>query len=312
MSQITLPLEILELLIDPYSVLGVSLNADDRQITKRYYVLAKLLHPDNFIVGDKPEQELAEIILTRLVNPAYQQLKQAKTRKEILAKLKFKASKLSSKAVFSIKNSLHLETDSMSVQEVEIFYEQAINSYALGQYKSLRQFHSVTKCINQLNLFYLSFSDHIVKETQSIAYDSKSIVPVPEATIVNLKLPAEKEPVHEHTNYAQRHYERAIQYQQQSQWALAVQELRDAIKLDPNNSNFYALLGVVHFQQNFPGMAKVYIRQALKLNPEHQLALKYAKALKIEPENKSHPKSVVTAVNIASLLGRFLSGNKNK
>ncbi|NET69928.1 MAG: J domain-containing protein, partial [Sphaerospermopsis sp. SIO1G2] len=86
MPQKTLPVEILGLLVDPYSVLGVSVNADDRQITKRYYVLAKQLHPDNFVINNQPDRELAEIILTRLVNPAYQQLKQIKTRKEVVAK----------------------------------------------------------------------------------------------------------------------------------------------------------------------------------------------------------------------------------
>ncbi|WP_353928979.1 DnaJ domain-containing protein [Okeanomitos corallinicola TIOX110] len=308
MPQKSLPLEIPELLIDPYSILGVSVNADDRQITKRYYVLAKQLHPDNFIINNKPDQGLAEIILTRLVNPAYQQLKLAKKRNDTLDKLKSKASVLSDQVIMSLKDTLHLDIESMSAQEVEFFYEQAITSYASGQYKSLENFHHVTKHINKLNLFYLSFPNNAFLETQTFAYDSTSIVPMPEVKIVDLKFSEEqKESLAEPFNYAQRHYERAIQYQQQAQWSLAVKELRDAIKLEPTNSNYYALLGVVHFQQNFPGMAKVYIRQALKLNPKHELAVKYAQLLNIEIDNTSNPKSIVKALSIASLLGRFLS-----
>ncbi|MEM9977671.1 MAG: DnaJ domain-containing protein, partial [Cyanobacteria bacterium P01_D01_bin.2] len=31
---------------DPYAALGLSLNAEDRRILKRYHQVAKLLHPD--------------------------------------------------------------------------------------------------------------------------------------------------------------------------------------------------------------------------------------------------------------------------
>lgn len=67
--------------------------------------------------------------------------------------------------------------------------------------------------------------------------------------------------------YAQRHYQRAIQYANQANWKSSVEELRDAIKLEPKNSDYHALLGIVHLQQKFLGMATVYIRHALKLNP---------------------------------------------
>jgi curved DNA-binding protein CbpA len=49
MSQNALAPEILELLIDPYAVLGVSVNADDRQIYKRYFALSQQLHTDTYI-----------------------------------------------------------------------------------------------------------------------------------------------------------------------------------------------------------------------------------------------------------------------
>lgn len=311
MSQNSLPSEILDLLVDPYAVLGVSVNADDRLILRRYHALAKILHPDNFVVVDKPDKELAATILTRLINPAYQQLKQEKKRKEILATLRSKASSLSSKAIASLQDSLNLDITSMSVQEAEFFYEKAITSYASAQYKSLNQFHQVTKRIDRLNLFYLSFKHNVTTSTeaQTVVTDrSTSIVPLPETKLVELKLPEEKKSKSEPINYAHRHYERAVEYQQQAQWSLAVKELRDAIKLEPNNSDHYALLGVVHYQQNFPGMAKVYIRQALKLNPKHPLAMKYAQLLKIELQETSNPKSIAKALGIASLLSRFLSG----
>ncbi len=107
------------------------------------------------------------------------------------------------------------------------------------------------------------------------------------------------------TNYAQRHYRRAIDYVRLAKWSIAVQELRDAIKLEPNNSEYYALLGLVHLQQKFIGMARVYIRHALKLNPHNSLALKYAPKLTIQPGENINPKSMAKAVSIAALLSRF-------
>ncbi|MBW4561224.1 MAG: tetratricopeptide repeat protein [Mojavia pulchra JT2-VF2] len=105
--------------------------------------------------------------------------------------------------------------------------------------------------------------------------------------------------------YAQRHYQRAIEYNNQANWTQAVQELRDAIKLEPNNSDYHALLGLVHLQQNLRGMAMVYIRQALKLNPQNQLALKYAANLKIKQGENTNPKSMATAISIAAILSFF-------
>jgi Tfp pilus assembly protein PilF len=106
-------------------------------------------------------------------------------------------------------------------------------------------------------------------------------------------------------NYAQRYYRRAVDYIKLANWNLAVQELREAIKLEPNQSDYYALLGLVHFKQKFRGMARVYLRQALKLNPQNPLALKYISLLKITLTETTEPSSIAKAVGIAALLSRF-------
>ncbi|MDZ8033193.1 hypothetical protein [Nostoc sp. DedSLP04] len=59
-------------------------------------------------------------------------------------------------------------------------------------------------------------------------------------------------------------------------------------------------------------MARVYIRQALKLNPQDSLALKYATRLKIEPSENTNPKSMAKALSIASLLSRFNKGKPSQ
>ncbi|MDZ8055652.1 MAG: hypothetical protein RMX68_026710 [Aulosira sp. ZfuVER01] len=54
-------------------------------------------------------------------------------------------------------------------------------------------------------------------------------------------------------------------------------------------------------------MATVYIRQALKLNPQHPLALKYAAKLNINPGENANPRSMATSVSIAALLSLFVA-----
>jgi tetratricopeptide (TPR) repeat protein len=67
-----------------------------------------------------------------------------------------------------------------------------------------------------------------------------------------------------------------------SNWKEAEQELRDAIKIEASKSEYHALLGIAYWHQNLPSMAKVYLRQALKLNPQDPLACKFAPKLGLE------------------------------
>jgi curved DNA-binding protein CbpA len=303
MSENLLSTEWLNLLIDPYAMLGVSINADERQISKRYYILAKQLHPDNYINKNEPDQELAQAVFTQLINPAYEQLKQTRKRLNTIALLRSQAKVLAQHQDIALQASIIHAISTMSVREAELFYEDLVTSYADTQYHSLHQSSQVTQQLSALNIVYLSYQ----QPNRLLGNEPKSIIPQQETqpvpnissstTILN------PEPV----NYAQHYYERALAYSHQENWNLAVQELRDAIKLDLTNSDYYALLGVVHFHQKLIGMSKVYIRQALKINPQQPLALKYAALLQIPVNETVNPQSISKALSIASLLSKFLS-----
>ena len=81
-------------------------------------------------------------------------------------------------------------------------------------------------------------------------------------------------------------------YIRQQLWASALKELRGAIQIDCNSSKCHALLGFVYMNQKLAGMAKVSFQQALKLNPQEPLALKYISQVGGLPANtdKSKPK----------------------
>ncbi|QHG17718.1 DnaJ domain-containing protein [Nostoc sp. ATCC 53789] len=297
MSQTLLPPGWVEKLCDPYAVLGISVIADDRQIFKRYHTLAKLLHPDRHAKNCNPDQKLATAIFSHLINPAYQQLKHRQKRLIAIAMLRSDARVLEQKPLSS-QSAIAQEIMKMSTPEAELFYEEAIACYAEAQYKSLDQFYQVTQQITILNLVYL----RLHKPDLFLPQKTVPIISEVEVNPVELTL-TDVKPVL--TNYSQRHYQRAIEYVRLGKWTIAVQELRDAIKLEPNNSDYYALLGLVHLKQKFMGMARVYICQALKLNPKNSLALKYAPELKIQLGENTNPKSMAKAMSIAALLSRF-------
>ncbi|MBE8986150.1 J domain-containing protein [Nostoc sp. LEGE 12450] len=297
MSQTLLPPGWVEKLCDPYAVLGISVIADERQIFKRYHTLAKLLHPDRHAKNCNPDQKLATAIFSHLINPAYQQLKHRQKRLIAIAMLRSDA-RVSEQKPLSSQSAIAQEIMEMSTPEAELFYEEAITCYAEAQYKSLDQFYQVTQQITILNLVYLRLhKPDLFLPQKAVPIISELEVNPVELTLTDVK------PVL--TNYSQRHYQRAIEYVRLGKWTIAVQELRDAIKLEPNNSDYYALLGLVHLKQKFMGMARVYICQALKLNPKNSLALKYAPELKIQLGENTNPKSMAKAMSIAALLSRF-------
>ena len=301
MSQNPLQPEWLKQLSDPYAVLGISVAADDRRILKRYRQMAKLLHPDRYNSGSDADKQLATQLFARLINPAYEKLKQQKSRAETMALLRLSSRSVNLEIAASSKNSLVLEMVQIPAKEIEVFYEQAISTLAESQYQSLDQFHHLTQQLSELNLLYLRL------KTSELLFREKrtGLIPAAEAKPIEF-IPVPKDVSTPPKNYAHSHYQRAVEYAKQKNWAQAVQELRDAIKLEGGSSQYHALIGYVYLKQDLPGMATAHIRQALKLNPEEPLALRCAPLLNLQPEPSPAEETVKTS-RIASIFKIFLA-----
>ncbi|NJN87215.1 MAG: DnaJ domain-containing protein [Leptolyngbyaceae cyanobacterium SL_7_1] len=287
MSQTPPSPEWLQQLSDPYAVLGLSVAADNSRVLKRYRTIAKLLHPDRFAIEEMTNQELASQMLARVVNPAYQRLKQENGRAETLAMLRFRVRRLSRDeplAPFSETANRLIQT---AQADVEVFYEQAIASLADAQYREFERLESTIQQLNELNLVYLrlKMGEPLIREKRTGIVSAKDAKPIQFTPVTPDASPST-------TDYAQRHFMRAHAYMEKSNWASAVQELRDAIKIEPNKSEYHALVAKAYLMQNLQGMAKVHFKQALKLNPSDPLALEYAQKLKIEiePPTPQNPK----------------------
>ena len=79
---------------------------------------------------------------------------------------------------------------------------------------------------------------------------------------------------HQDNQYVHQYCRRAEELMEKSQFQPAIQELRDALKLNPKSSRCHSLLGTIYLKQQQLTMARVHLTQALKLDPQEQSALK--------------------------------------
>ncbi|WOD40843.1 J domain-containing protein [Nodosilinea sp. E11] len=264
---------------DPYALLGVSVAADERRILKRYRAVAKQLHPDALVEVPADLRQFADQVLPKLVNPAYQRLKQEKGRNEVLATLRFKVRRLSREQ--QLKPTAEPSQALLKVPELEIdvFYEQAVEQLCDRQYETLAEFETRTQQLSELNLVYLyrKMGAPVIREKRTglmaTAATPKSPGAMPDLPGDN-QIPSEQV-------YADRHFGRAQEYLKGKNIQAAIQELKDALKIDPQNSSYHCLMGQAYLLNKLPGMAKVHFKQALRFNPKNAVALKYAQQLNV-------------------------------
>ncbi|MBD1910366.1 MULTISPECIES: J domain-containing protein [unclassified Leptolyngbya] len=292
MSQVPFSTEWLNRFQDPYAVLGLSVTADDRRVLKRYREIAKLLHPDGYVGADAEVRNLATQLFAKIVGPAYQKLKQDKGRAENLAMLRFRVRRSMRETPLEPKSALALELMGTQPSNIDVFYEQAIARLAETQFIPLERFDSATLQLEELNLVYLrlKMGEPIIREKRTGLVSSPPVQAHPKVAFVEKK-EAEAEAI----DYAERHFNRAQSYAQNANWASATRELKDALKINANRSNYHALLAIAYLKQDLPTMARVHCRQALKLNPKDTLALKYASKLGVDVEASSTGKGTSAA-----------------
>lgn len=265
---------------DPYAVLGLSVAADDSRVLRRFRAVAKRLHPDSQSLSNPDEKAIAGQILAKLINPTYQRLKQEKGRAESLALLRFRVRRMTRDEPLAPKSESARRLLKTAVPEVEVFYEQVVAQLAEAQFTPLNQFEAVTKELAELNLVYLrlKMGEPMIREKRTGLVSAPSQPPSQQFTPVN---PSSSSP-YAPPSYAEKHYLRAQEYLRKGNAQMAVQELRDAIRIEADQSHYYALLAKAYLTQRLPGAARVYCRKALELDANNQLAIACAKTLNID------------------------------
>ncbi len=291
-------------LTDYHAILGVSLEAEPKQIRLSYLKIAQKLHPDK--CRQNPQKmKLAGQILSKLVNPAYEQL----SRKSNFAEHQLVLTQIG-KRLAENKDKLVLTTE--AAQELikagdsaELVYRKLLKKLALDQYKSIESVAKNIGDISELNLVYLMLqcdrvagkakarkiggnpnnlrpsnkNNSAAKPNQEL---NKQTINQSKSTTSQKSAAAKKPTKAEEPSTDSRvnaFVGRAQQYIAKKEFDRAVTELRDALRIDPNHAVAHAVMGQAYLQKNQLTMAKVHISKACKAEPTNTIVIESQKAL---------------------------------
>jgi curved DNA-binding protein CbpA len=265
---------------DHHAVLGIPVNAEAKEVRKRYLNIARKLHPDSSKAATETEKKQASQILSKLVNPAYEQLSQSNNR-DYLVSLNHMGRRLASEGGKLTLASEAAKQLARSGPNLESLYRSSVHTLATQQYEALDQVLDKIAEISELNAVYLMLKGGSVKtDTGPKPAGAGSQPPgtgpkAPGAGVNTGSSVGSNSPLPDSgISRIGEYIRRAEGYLAKNNFAGAVLELREALKLDQNNSRCHTLLGVAYLKQNQATMAKVHINKALQLNPKDELALK--------------------------------------
>ncbi|MBW4633690.1 MAG: J domain-containing protein [Iphinoe sp. HA4291-MV1] len=295
--------------IDHHAVLCVPVDADVKEIRKSYLKIARRLHPDSSAAQGDAEKQLANELLSKLVNPAYETLSHEKNRTEHIFVLSQMGKRLVQESV-SVELPTDVAKQLADAPNYEHVYKNAIAKIAETQYDSLQEVQHTTALVSELNLVY------IMRSAGKIFAAASSPELLPEiptnAPVVNAATVAPPPLTQRKDSVVLQYIRRAQELIAKNQLAQARVELQDALKLEPNNSRCHSLIGVVYLKQNLTTTAKVHFNRALQLDPKDHIAL--AGRHKIEQmtgQNKSAAKHTATShTGGGGLFGGLFGGKK--
>ncbi len=258
---------------DYHAILGVPVDAENKDIRKRYMKIVKKLHPDSSAIHSEAEKKLANDILSKLVNPAYEKLFQEKERAEHAIMLRLKGQRAMQQPQMIDQVQSDKARQLAQAREIEPTYKKALEQLASQQYESLdRTLHMIGE-ISELNLVYLMRvqSNEAAPKPKQPGAGPASQAPAGKET--------EKQKKQQKKYPVENYYRRAEELVEKENRLGAILELRDGLKLEQTNSKCHSLLGEIYLQQEQSTMAKVHINKALELNPKDEKALAAKKNL---------------------------------
>ncbi|MBW4464110.1 MAG: tetratricopeptide repeat protein [Pegethrix bostrychoides GSE-TBD4-15B] len=280
--------------VDHHAILGAPVDADLKEIRKRYLGIARLLHPDSAMLESGADRQLAAEYLSKLVNPAYEKLSQEKSNTEHAVLLRLKGQQ-----ALKQQDTVVLTSDSArqvaSSSDIDSAYKAALRDLTQNQYRQLDRALELTGQISELNLVYLmrkeSRGDMSARRQGapvSAASEGGTASGMPRTFSRSTPNPAAPPPPKE--TLVSAYLRRAAGFETKQDYPRAILELRDALKLEPTNSACHSQLGVIYLKTNQATMAKIHFNKALELNPEDAVALEGKRRLE-GPSAKSDPKA---------------------
>ncbi len=276
---------------DHHAILGVSLDAEPKQIRLQYLKIAQKLHPDK-CRSDTARMKIAGDILSKLVNPAYEQL----SRKNAFAEHQLILTQIGKRLA---ENKDKISVRSQPAQELlnvvgsaELVYPKLLKKLTTEQYESLERATAEIEVISELNMIYLMLQGDRAAEAEphrAVNRSAGQTTPKPnqekvaqnkatvtqssvDPAIAKIEEPAIESRVTTFVNRAQ-------QYISRGEFDQAIQELKDALRIDPNHGIAHAVMGRAYLHKKQLTMAKVHIGKAFQADPHNQIVMDSKKAL---------------------------------
>lgn len=260
---------------DYHAILGVPVDADLKDIRKRYLNVARRLHPDSCVTEDEADRQRAAEYLSKLVNPAYEKLSQERNYTEycILLRLKGQQALKQQDTVVLIGEPARKLA---AASDIDNAYRAALNDLATRQYQTLQQSIDLIGQISELNLVFLMRKES--RGESGIPQLNKTPVTGAAGTATAASngkpsAPATSAPVTTREDVIAAYLRRAQDYETKQNFQKAILELRDAMRIDPMNSQCQSRMGMLYLKTNQPKMAKFHFDKALQLNPKDELAI---------------------------------------
>lgn len=266
---------------DYHAILGIPVDAEPKDIRKRYLSIARRLHPDSGTATDDVDRQRAAEFLSKLVNPAYEKLSQEKNYTEYCVLLRLKGQQ-----ALKQQDTVVLTSDSArrvaSASDLENSYKAALRELAERQYEQLGQALEITGQISELNLVYLMRKEgrgetvgQMRRSAPAPAAKASNSVPNPAAAPRRPHAAPPDAPAAPPSREAlvSAYLRRSQEFETKQDYPRAILELRDALKIDPTNSVCHSRLGVIYLKTNQVTMARIHFNKALELNPQDEVAL---------------------------------------
>ena len=306
-------------LTDYHAILGIPVDAEMKDIRKRYLFIARRLHPDSCAAESEADRQRASEYLSKLVNPAYEKLSQERnyTEQQVLLKLKGQQALRQQETVVLMSDAARRLA---GTGELEQIYHTAVKELAEQQYQALDQAIERIGQISELNLVYVMRKQgQIDPKAGSRPTVAQSSQPAKPGTRPGPAAPTAPPPPPTRESIVASNLRRAQEFESKQDYARAIQELREALQLSPTNAQCHSRLGVVYLKLNQATMAKIHFNQALKLNPQDPIALEGKRRLDIasgqagtakDPKAQKTPPKTPPKDERGGLFGLF--GNKKK
>ncbi|WP_446684431.1 DnaJ domain-containing protein [Cyanobacterium sp. HL-69] len=286
---------------DYYSILGVPIDATPKEIRLRYLKIAYQLHPDT-CKADTPEgKEKASQILSRLVNPAYENLYKDKLRKEcqlVFAEMSRRLASQTNDITISTEIAKTLYQEEKNKDKL---YHELVQKIAVDQYQDINTVMTKIALVSELNMVYL-MSQNETQRRQNVSRSSANSSQIQTSEAIITQQPEEETMVRGATqsqnetevgsqseptvNRLDRLIYNAEEAAKIGNLEQAVLDLREALKIDNANSKVHGLISFYYYKQGNKTYGKIHYNKAFSLNPNEPIVKEIKKEFLEEKSQK--------------------------